>query len=80
MLPKMMPLASAVFLGLFWLASNPHSYGNQRGYTRWQFDHGLPTARTLFHRGTKNTYETWQDGRVLRLPLEKKPEPTPTPP
>ena len=79
MLPKIMPIASAVFLVLFWFAANPHAYGNQRGYMRWQFDHGLPTARTLFHRGTKNTYETWADGRVLRLPLEKQPEP-PTPP
>ena len=72
---RLLPWSGVVLLGLFWLATNPRQHASQRGYVRWEKDHGLPTARSVFHRGT-NTYETWADGRVLRLPKETAPPPT----
>jgi hypothetical protein len=58
-----------VFLGLFLKASYPNAHFRRGSYTPWDIDHGSPTARTIMKRGP-NTWETWQDGRVLRLPRE----------
>lgn len=53
-------------IGVFVLASYPRIHSRLGGYATWNIDNGLPTARTQMQRGT-NLWETWQDGKVLRL-------------
>ena len=62
------PASVAVaIVGMFWLASHhPSKHHPVVLYTPWETDAGLPTARNMMHRGP-NYWETWMDGRVLRL-------------
>ena len=63
---KRAALSAAGMLGLFLLVVNNHSHGNLATHQLWDVDHGLPTAHSVFKRGP-NIYETWADGRVIRL-------------
>ena len=65
--------------GMFWVASHhPSKHYPVVLYTGWDIDSGLPTARTVMHRGP-NYWETWMDGRVLRLDKMKDGKKSATP-
>jgi hypothetical protein len=59
-------VAAGGLVVLFWFGSRTRGGLNEAGPVVWDLDHGKPTARSLYERGG-NIYETWADGRVLRL-------------
>ncbi len=61
-------------VGVYVLATFPPARHRLGGYTHWSTDTNLPTAHSTFVRGP-NVWETYQDGRVLRLGKVAKPNP-----